>query len=118
MIEESNIDFGSIKIHKEAIADIVASALKEVEGVALPPSSPKDRLLEFLGKKSYSGINILIDKDNQVGIDIKILIHYGANISLIGHQVQDVVRMAVERMAEINLKDINVSIRGIERGNT
>lgn len=117
MIEESNVDFGSIKIHKEAIADIVVSAMAEVDGVSLLPRMPQDRFLEFLGKKSYPGVNIAIDKDNQVSIEIKVLIHYGTNISLIGHQIQDVVRTAVERMAEVNLKDINVSIRGIERGN-
>ena len=118
MIEEHNLDFGSIKIHKEAIADITSSALKEIEGVAFPPLRPQDRLLEFFGKKSYSGIKVVIDKDNQISIELKVLVRYGTNIPMIGRQVQEAVRTAVERMAEINLKDIHVNIRGIERGSS
>ena len=116
MIEDNNVEFGAIKIHNEAIADIVYSALREIEGVSLPPLSFSDRLLVFFGKASYSGIKVNIDKDNQISIDIKIFVRYGTNIPLLSRHVQETVRSAVERMAEINLKDINVNIRGIERG--
>ena len=116
MIDENNIDFGSIQIHKEAISDITVSALSEIEGVSLPAEGPKDRLLEFFGKKSYSGIKVSIDKDHQVSIQVNILVKYGMNIPMIGRQVQETVRAAVEKTTEINLKDIHVNVCGIERG--
>ena len=117
MIEENNVDFGSIQVHKEAIADIAVAAIREIEGVNLTPKGLKDSFLEFFGKKSYSGIKIAIDKDNQINIELKIFVRYGANIPTIGRQVQEAVRTAVEKIADINIKDININVCGIERGN-
>ena len=45
--ENSNVEFGNIQVHREAIADLVSSALSEIEGVGLIPVSPRDRFLEF-----------------------------------------------------------------------
>ena len=116
MIEENNVDFGSIQVHKEAIADITVSAISEIEGVSLVPRGPRDRMLEFFGKKRYSGIKVNIDKDNQVSIYVNVLIRYGANIPTVGRHVQETVRDAVERITDINLKDVHVNVCGIERG--
>ncbi len=116
MIEESNIDFGAIHVHKEAIADIAVSALNEIEGVALIPRNLKDSFLEFFGKKGYSGVRIVIDKDHQVTIDLKITVKYGVNIPMVARQVQESVRVAVEKIADINIKDIHINVCGMERG--
>lgn len=116
MFEDSNVDFGAIQIHKEAIADIAASAISEVKGVSLITKSLTDSFLEFFKKKSYSGIRIQVDKDNQITIDLQIIVRYGMNIPLVGRQVQEAVRNAVEKLADVNLKDINVNICGMERG--
>lgn len=117
MIEENNVEFGKIHVHKEALADIAAEALNEIEGVSLVPARPADRFLEFFGKKSYSGIKISIDKDGQITIDVQIVVKYGASIPAVGHRAQEAVRLAIERIADINIKDINVNVCGIERGN-
>lgn len=118
MLDEnfSTVDFGAVNIHKEAIADITFSAISEIEGVGLIPKTPEDRLLEFFGKKRYSGIIISIDKDHQISIEVKIQVRYGINIPTIARQVQEAVRVAVEKIADINLKDVNVNVCGIERG--
>ncbi len=116
MLEQNNIDFGAIQIHKEAIADIVAAAIKDVEGINLIPKTSADSLLEFFGKKSYSGVKVDIDKDHQITINLKIVVRYGINIPVIGRQVQETIRMAVEKLTDVNLKDINVNICGMERG--
>ena len=117
MIEENNAEFGKIHVHKEALADITAEAIKEIEGASLVPLGHADRFLEFFGKKSYSGIKISIDKDGQISIDVQIVVKYGTNIPTVGHRAQEAVRSAIERIADINIKDINVNVCGIERGN-
>jgi len=117
MIDEANnLEFGKIHVHKEALADIAASAISEIEGVGVVPTGLKDRFLEFFGKKRYSGIKILIYKDGQITIDLKIVVKYGTNISTVGHQIQEAVRSAIGRTAGLHIKDINVNICGIERG--
>ena len=116
MIEDHNVDFGLIHIHEKALADIASSAISEIEGVSVIPNSIKHTLLEFFGKKRYSGIKVGIDKDSQVSIQIKILVRYGMNIPLVGRQVQEAVRAAIEKTADINIKDIDVNVCGVERG--
>ena len=113
-MEESNIDLGLVQIHKKAIADIALSAIHEIEGVRLIPQSPGRRILEFFGKKSYSGISVLIDKDNQVTVKLKVNVKYGMNISDVARQVQDSVRAAIEKTADIHLRDVHVNVHGLE----
>ncbi|MFH1360566.1 MAG: Asp23/Gls24 family envelope stress response protein [Candidatus Omnitrophota bacterium] len=116
MTEENKIDFGSIQIHKKVLADIAYSTIHEIEGVSLIPGDLMTRVMDFCGKTSYPGISVHIDPEGEVMIEVKILVHYGINIPDIARQVQDAIRTRVEKIAEINLKDIHVNIQGIERG--
>ena len=120
MTEEDRIGFGSIQIHKKVLADIAMSAIREIGGVDVVPLDAKGWILSLIGKRDPSGIEVFIDKENQVSLEIKIYVQYGINIPDIARQVQDSVRNAVQKTAEINLKDVHVNIQGIvtekERG--
>ncbi len=116
MKSHSQLDLGNLHVHKKAIADIVSAAVIELDGVRLIPNEFKDNLLELVGIKNYSGIIVEVDEENQVTVEVRLCVRYGLNIPDVATQVQDVVRAAVERTADINLKDIHVSIEGIERG--
>lgn len=115
MSDENKVGFGSIQIDKKVLADIAFSAINDIDGASLVPQDVQNRFLEFFGKKSYSGINVAIDKENQVAIEVRICVVYGVNIPDIARQVQDAIRAAVERTADITLKDVNVIVQGIER---
>ena len=52
---------------------------------------------------------------NQVYVIVKIVVRYGLNLSDISRQIQDVVLTAVEKTTDINLKDVDVRIQGIEK---
>lgn len=116
MTKEKQIDLGSVQIHKKAIADIAFSALNDMDGVHLIPNDFKVTLKELLGYKDYSGIMVTVDEDNQVSIDLKICLRYGMNVPEVAREVQDNVRVAVEKTAEINLKEVKVNILGIQKG--
>ena len=118
MKDEHSVDLGQVQIHKKAIADIAFSAMNQVEGVSVLPKDIGNRFLEFLGQKAYSGIRVGIDKDHQVTIKLEIYVKYGINIPEAAKQVQDVVRSAVEQIADLTLKEIHVNVQGIdmERG--
>jgi uncharacterized alkaline shock family protein YloU len=116
MKEASKIDMGSIKVHKKVVAEIVASALSDVGGVSLVKQGLTGWLVSFVGEKANPGISVYVDKNNQVIVEVKILIRYGLNIPETARQVQDTVRQAIERTVDIDLKDVNVIIQGIERG--
>ena len=115
MIEENNVEFGSVQVHKGAIADIAYSAISHMDDIALVPVSLSDRMLEFFGKKSYSGISVTIDKDNQVSIRIKILVKYGVDITEVARKAQEMIRQGIEGMTDINLRNINVDIQGVKK---
>ena len=117
MTEERQIDFGSIQIHKKVLADIVLSVIDGMENVSLIESDLLSRLTKLCGRSVYPGISVIIDKDNEVTIEVRITVRYGMHISDIARQVQDKIRTDVEKIADVNLKDINVNIQGIERGN-
>ncbi|OGX05417.1 MAG: hypothetical protein A2Z88_05830 [Omnitrophica WOR_2 bacterium GWA2_47_8] len=118
MREETKVDLGSVQIHKKVIADIAAAATSEIANVKLVEPDFKYSVLELFGMASHPAIDVTIDKsDHQVSLEIKIVVKYGSHIPDVARQIQDVVRDAVERSADITLKDINVSIQGLERGN-
>ena len=116
MKQEKSIDFGSVRIHKKAIAEIILTSVKEVEGVSLLKQDFLGTLIEMGGGRRYPGITVSIDKSNQVSIEIKVKIRYGLNIQEIARQVQDMVRSAIEKTVDIDIKDIHVVVYGIERG--
>ncbi len=114
--EESRTDLGTIKIHKNVIASIASIAAVEIEGVKRIGSDLKSGLYELMGKKSLAAIKVEIDRNEEVRIDIPLIIKYGFNIPDISSRVQENVHNAMEKMTNLLIKDINVSVQGIERG--
>jgi uncharacterized alkaline shock family protein YloU len=110
----TSVDLGFVKVHKKVLAGIVASAVSEISGVSLPKDFLSS-LGELMGFRVYPGIAIDIDKNNQVVVEVKICIPYGVSIADIARHTQEVIRAAIERTVEIELKDVNVNIYGIER---
>lgn len=116
MREEQKVDYGSIQIHKKVLSDIVLSVIQETEGVVLAPQSISSYFSKIFGRKNYSGITVMIDKDNEVSMEVRICIRFGMNIPEASRQLQDVIRESVEKTTDIHLKDIHINIQGIEGG--
>lgn len=116
MGEIQKIDLGSVQIHKYVIADIAINAMADVKGLSLAGTDLLDKVQEFLGIKKYPAINVCVDKNNQVNINVKVIIEYGLSIQDVAAQAQDLIREAIEQTVDIDLKDVNINIRGIKRG--
>lgn len=116
MSEMQKVDLGSIQIHRYVIADIVLNAIADVKGLKLASGDIFGKVQEFLGLNKYPAIDIHIDKNNQVTVEVKVIIDYGLIIHDVATQTQDLIREAIERTGDIDLKDVNINIRGIERG--
>ena len=115
MRENQKVDLGSIQIHKHVIADIAVNAISEVKGLSLAREGLLDKAREILGINKNPGVYVSVDKNNQVNIDVNVLIEYGLSIPELASRAQDVIREAIERTVDIDLKDVNINIRGIER---
>ncbi len=114
--DESRNDLGVLKIHKNAISSISFIAATEVEGVKSVARDLKSGLLGIIGQKPSSAIKVDISKNEEVKVEIPLIIRYGYNIPLVAGRVQENVRAALERMSNLSIKDININVRGIERG--
>jgi len=44
MKDVGRIDFGTVRIHKKALAEIVVSAVNDIEGLTILPETPLDPL--------------------------------------------------------------------------
>ena len=115
MQDNGGIDLGSVQIHKKVIGDIAAAALKEIPGVALAGFGVIGGLFELVGYKNYPGVSVFVHPDGQISVKIRVQVDYGINIPVVAQQIQELVRTAVERSVDIELKEINVNIQAVER---
>jgi len=115
--EESYTDLGVVRIHKNVVASIAAIACMEIQGVKRVGGNFKSGLFELIGKKAAMAIMVEFDKKNsdEVHLDIPLIIKYGFNIPEVASRAQESVRVALEKMTSLLVKDINISVQGIEK---
>lgn len=115
MRTDARINLGEIQVHRQVIADVCTSAISGIDGVDLFRNQTLEDFLEFFGVRYNSAVKVRVDMMNQVYVIVKIVVRYGINLSDISRQIQDVVLTAVEKTTDINLKDVDVRIQGIEK---
>ncbi len=115
MKRDEKIDLGSVQVHKKVFAEIISSAMDEVEGVSLIQKNLGNKVGEMFGRKDFPGIEIKVEDGDEVTLEVQILVRYGMNIPDAARQVQRTIKSAIDKTLDINLKDINVNVQGIER---
>ena len=115
--DDGRTDIGMVKIHDNVIASIAALAATEIEGVKEVERNLKSGLGEFLGKGRTGAISVERDKNGEIIISVPIIVKYGYNVPEVAGKVQENIRHALEKMINISIKDINIKVQGIERGN-
>ncbi len=113
--EESTLDLGTIKIHKNVIASIASLAALEIEGVKKIGKDFKMGVWEILGRKSYSSIKVMFEKNDEVSVELPLVIKYNFNVPEVANKVQESVRNALEKMTNLTVRNINVAVQGIEK---
>ena len=113
--EDSRTDFGTIRIHKNVIASVASLAAVDIQGVKRIGGNLKSGLMEMMGRKPYSAVKVQINKNEEVKIELPLVIKYGYNIPEIANRVQENVRVALEKMTNLTVKDIDVSVQAIEK---
>jgi uncharacterized alkaline shock family protein YloU len=114
--DESRTELGTIQIHRNVIASIASLAAGEIEGVKSISKNLKSRFYTLLGRKSPSTIRVEFDKNGEVWVLIPLIIKYGFNIPEVASRVQENVRSALDKMTNLSVKDVNINVKGIEKG--
>ncbi len=113
--EEARTELGIVKIHKNVISNIASIASLDVEGVKDIGRNFRNRIQGLFSKKRFSAIRVEFDKNGQVTLDIPLIIKYGYNIPEVAAKTQENVQNALEKMTTLMIRDINISVQGIER---
>ena len=95
-----------------SILTIVTIAANEVEGVAVTPASALD-FAERWGKKGMGrGVRVTLE-EKTVAIELCVQMTYGIKIPQTALKVQQKVKMAVESMTGLTVRNINVTVSGV-----
>lgn len=115
MKKDQKIDLGSVQVNKKVFAEIISSALDEVEGVRLIPKNFGNRLVAMFGQKDFPGIDVRVDENHEVTLALQVFVRHGMNIPDLARQIQETIKLAIDKTLDINLKDININVQGIEK---
>lgn len=107
---------GDIRISEDVIGALATQALLSVEGVR-PASAGLVANLR-LGRKGSSGVRISVSDGNPpvVQVDTYIIVKYGLRLPDVSWDVQESVKDHIERYTGYAVKEVNVTIQGIDFG--
>lgn len=104
---------GEVQIADEVVAAIAALAATEVKGVSTTSGNMTNEIAGKLGKKNLSkGVKVLVNPD-AVSVDMALTLDYGYGIPETAKQVQEKVKLAIENMTGLQVKEVNVRIAGV-----
>lgn len=115
--EESRNDLGIIKIHKNVVASIAAIAAMEIGGVKRVGGTFVAGFMSLIGNKALYGVRVeFSNKREEVKVEVPLVIQYDYNVADVASKVQESVRNSLEKMTNLSIKDINISVQSVERG--
>ncbi|MGI6703122.1 MAG: Asp23/Gls24 family envelope stress response protein [Clostridia bacterium] len=105
---------GSILIGEDVLANIAGIATMECYGlVGMASKSSTDGIVELLKKEHLSkGVKVYTEEDALI-IDLYIVVKFGTKISAIAQNIIDKVKYSVETMTGIEVKRVNVNVKGV-----
>ncbi|NLP16800.1 MAG: Asp23/Gls24 family envelope stress response protein [Clostridiales bacterium] len=104
---------GEVQIADEVVASIAGLAATEVKGVASTSGNVTNELAGKFGKKNLSkGVKVLVSPDS-VSVDMALTLNYGYGIPETAKQVQEKVKIAIENMTGLMVKEVNIRIAGV-----
>ncbi|MFA0888858.1 MAG: Asp23/Gls24 family envelope stress response protein [Synergistales bacterium] len=107
---------GDIRISEDVIGALATQALLSVDGVR--PASAGIVANLRLGRKGSSGVRISVSEGNPpvVQVDTFIIVKYGLRLPDVSWDVQESVKEQIERYTGYSVKEVNVTIQGIDFG--
>ncbi len=117
MSEPAN-PYGNIYLTHRAIATIAyQSALESYGVVGLAAKNFAQGLTQNLVKDPLMGVEVS-QEGNNISIDLYIIVEYGTRIKSVSSSVASSVRYKVESTTELNVKEVNVHVRGLRVSDT
>lgn len=111
-VDDNNME-GKIRISEDVIAQLATKALNSVEGVT--PASPGLMANLRLGRKAVNGVRISFSdgESPEIVVDTYIAVKYGLRIPDVAWDVQEAVKVQIEKLTGYSIKAVNVYVQGI-----
>ena len=104
---------GEVQIADEVVATIAGLAATEVKGVSATSGNVTNEIAGKLGKKNLSkGVKVVVNPD-AVSVDMALTLDYGFGIPETAKLVQEKVKLAIENMTGLQVKEVNIRIAGV-----
>ncbi|MCX5665498.1 MAG: Asp23/Gls24 family envelope stress response protein [Candidatus Omnitrophica bacterium] len=107
-------DLGAVKINNNAITTIASIAAMEIKGVSKIGGGIGKTLFDFLCKKGTTKGVKIIAAAGDIKLTVYITVEYGVDITRIADEVQENVKMAVEKMTGLVLSGVDVVVEGVK----
>jgi len=107
-------DIGAVKINNNAITTIASIAAMEIKGVNKIGGGMGKTLFNFLCKKGTTKGVKIVATASDIKLTIYITVEYGVDITHIADEVQENVKMAVERMTGLALSGVDVVVESVK----
>ena len=104
---------GEVQIADEVVATIAGLAATEVKGVSATSGNVTNEIAGKLGKKNLSkGVKVIVNPD-AVSVDMALTLDYGFGIPETAKLVQEKVKLTIENMTGLQVKEVNIRIAGV-----
>ena len=107
-------ELGAVKINNNAITTIASIAAMEIKGVSKIGGGIGKTLFDFLCKKGTTKGVKIIAVSGDIKLTVYITVEYGVDITRIADEVQENVKMAVEKMTGLVLSGVDVVVEGVK----
>lgn len=112
--ENTQKEYGQIKIADEVVAIVAGLAATEIKGVAGMSGGIAGGIADILGKKNLTkGVKVEVG-EKETAIDLFIIVEYGARIPDVCWEIQERVKKAVETMTGLNVVEVNIHVQGVQ----
>ncbi len=104
---------GTLRISREVLATIAATAASEVSGVAHIAAAPVD-FKGMISKRQFPKSVVVNLNDDIAEIELHLILKAEVKIPVVSEKVQRAVKEAVQSMTGITVSKIHVVIEGID----
>ena len=107
---------GNITVSPDVIATIVKNAIADIEGVDKIYGDNEIKALGFIKIKNRNengNIKVYVKSSKEVDIEIPVVLSYGANVMTVSKEIQEKAKEAVESVAGMDVKDIDIIVEQI-----
>lgn len=105
---------GSVRVANEVIASIAAMAASEIDGVAGMDEAGARHLGDWLKRQTaHRGVRVMIDPERAIHLEVFLTVTSRALLADVAEKVQGNVVEAVERMLNLEVKEVNVFVSSV-----